>query len=137
MFSPTTRATFRVGGSLLQHQRASLAGTEGRLMEIGDLSATLRTGRVAIEVAGTAARVFDDRARWADTAGGAQLRFGRRVDSGDLTVSTAVRLNPATWPALVVLRFGSRLPTSRHDKGLDREETDFLGTLGIAVRQHR
>lgn len=135
VFDPGYHAAFRVGASLLQHQRASLAGTQGRLLEIGDFSAVIRTGRVALELSGTAARIFEDQSRWSDTAGGARPSFGRRSDVGDLTVTSAVRLNPVTWPARVVIRFGARLPTTNHLEGLDRGEADFIGTLGVALER--
>jgi len=49
-------------------------------------------------------------------------------------VGTAVRLTPERWAGAALLRFGARLPTASHVKGLEREETDFLGTLGLAWR---
>ncbi|HEX9109767.1 MAG TPA: hypothetical protein VF832_21135 [Longimicrobiales bacterium] len=132
VLAPGTTALARLGGGLLGGQRASLAGTEGRLLQLGNWQAAWRTGRVALELGGTALNIFDDRSRWADPADGAALRFGRRVDAGELRLTTAVRLTPAAWPAAAALRFGARLPTGSHVRGLEREETDFLGTLGLA-----
>jgi len=130
--APGTTAMLRLGAGLLGGQRASLAGTEGRLLELGRWQAAWRTGRVAVELGGTALNLFDDRSRWADPADGAAQRFGRRVDAGELRITTLVRLTPWAWPAAAALRFGARLPTSSHARGLEREETDFLGTLGLA-----
>ncbi len=121
VFTPGVAAAAQLGANLFSGQRASLAGTEGRLLELG----------------GSAVRIFDDRARWADPAGGAALRFGRRVDAGELRVGTVVRLTPERWPGAALLRFGARLPTASHVTGIEREETDFLGTLALAWRDRR
>lgn len=131
VFQPARGGLARVGVGVLGGQRASLAGTEGRLLELGDFSLVARTGRVVVELGGTAARRLDERSRWADTAFGASPGLGRRSDAGDVRAGTVVRLTPAGWPALLVLRFGARLPTTSHVRGLDRGETDFLGTAGV------
>ncbi len=135
VYQPGTGLLAQLGANVLWRQRASLAGTEGRLLELGSYDLAWRTGRVALELGGSAVRIFDDRSRWADTAGGAALRFGRRVDAGELRVGTAVRLTPERWPGAAALRFGARLPTASHVTGLEREETDFLGTLALAWRR--
>lgn len=135
VFQQGTGMLARVGTNALWGQRASLAGTEGRLLELGTYDVVWRTGRVALEAGGSAVRVFDDRSRWADTAGGAALRFGRRVDAGELRLGTAVRLTPERWAGAAALRFGVRLPTASHVTGIEREETDFLGTLALAWRR--
>ncbi len=135
VFEAGTGIYSRVGGSLFWRQRASLAGTEGRLLELGSYQAAWRTGRVALEVGGSALRIFDDRSRWADPAEGAVSYFGRRVDAGELRMGTSLRLTPERWAAGALLRFGARLPTASHVKGLDREETDFLSTLALAWRR--
>src|SRR5688500_4654699 len=58
----TERETFRghLGAAFLRDQRASLAGTSGDLWEVGNFSLAWRTGRVVLEAAGTAQRVFRD-----------------------------------------------------------------------------
>ncbi len=137
VFDPGVTAVAGLGANVFRGQRASLAGTEGRLLELGSYTAAWRTGRVALELGGSALRVFDDRSRWADPAGGAAARFGRRVDAGELRLGTAVRLTPGRWPGAALLRFGARLPTASHVTGLEREETDFLGTLALAWRRTR
>ena len=135
VFDPGTTVLARVGGSVLEGQRASLAGTRGRLLELGDYTFSWRTGRVALGLAGTLRRRFDPDSRFAEPTSGAESGDSPRSDAGDLAATTAVRLSPAAWPALVVLRFGARLPTADPAQGLDRGETDFLGLLALgAVR---
>ena len=135
VFAPGTTVLARVGGGVLDGQRASLAGTRGRLLELGDYTLAWRTGRVALGLAGTLVHRFHPESRFAEPASGAEPGDSPRSDAGDLAATTAVRLSPTAWPALVVLRFGARLPTADHVKGLDRGEADFLGLLAVgAVR---
>lgn len=121
----------RVGGALLMDQRASLAGTQGRLLELGDFSLSVRTGRTVIEVAGTALRLFDDEETFTSPFGGARESNGeRRRDVGDFRVSTLLLLTDPERPAAAVLRFGTRLPTTDNEVGLERDRTDFFALLG-------
>lgn len=111
-------------------QRASLAGTAGRLVEAGNFQATWRSGRVALEAAGTVYRLLEDQERFAPAFGGALDREGpRRSDSGDYRLLTTVLLTPPDRPAAAALRFGTRLPTTDNRVGLDRDQTDFFGLL--------
>ncbi|HEX5726248.1 MAG TPA: hypothetical protein VFX98_12325 [Longimicrobiaceae bacterium] len=123
------------GGGWLRGQRASLAGTEGTLVEAGSFRAHWRTGRVVLEAAGTVRRLFDDERRFAApeptvTEGGPD-----RADSGDYRVATAVRLTPERWPLAGILRFGTRLPTTDDRVGLDRDATDFFALVGARLRR--
>jgi len=119
------------GGAVFFGQRASLAGTEGRLIEAGLLRAFIRTGRVALEGAGTVRRFFVDGRRFAPAHGGAgDAKDGRRRDSGDYRIATTVRLTPLGRPGLVALRFGTRLPTTDNRVGLERDATDFFAMVG-------
>lgn len=125
-----------VGGGVFADQRASLAGTGGRLVEAGSFSVALRTGRVAFEAGGTAQRFFRDQRVFAAPVGDARPDDdGRRHDSGDYRIATVVRLTPARAPALAVLRFGTRLPTTDNKVGLDRDALDFFALLGGRVRR--
>ena len=123
--------TAEVGGGLYLGQRASLAGTEGRLLEVGSFAAAWSAGRVALRLAGTALRLFEDRSSWAGPVAGARDfdPSRRRVDSGDYRLSTLVALTRpgAEWAALV--RFGVRLPTTDNGQGLERDRTDFFASL--------
>ncbi len=136
-FTPGTNVFAHIGGALLEDQRASLSGTEGRLLELGDYSVSWRQGRVTLGLAGTLVRHFEPHTRFAAPASGAEPGNLPRNDAGDLTVTTAVRLSPAAWPPLVVLRFGARLPTTDHVLGLDRGEADFLGLLAVGLARGR
>ena len=124
-----------VGSGFYTGQRASLAGTEGRLLEMGVFAATWSLGRVALRLAGTAVRVFEDQYAFADSWGGA-LPFHegrRRTDTGDHRVSTLVGLTAPGSRVGAALRFGVRLPTTDNVQGLGRDQTDFFSSLGGRV----
>jgi hypothetical protein len=130
------RTSLVVGGGLFTGQRASLAGTEGRLLELGSFRATWSLGRVSLELAGTALRLFDERIAFADPFGDVLPAEGsRRRDAGDYRVSTVVQLAKTSHGHVVALRFGVRLPTTDNLKGLDRDETDFYSMLAGRVVQ--
>lgn len=131
----TTALVAEGGLGLFTGQRASLAGTRGRLLEIGNFQLAWRSGRFALELAGTAQRVFDDRERFAPPTGGAAATGPRRGDVGDVRIGTLLRLTPERFAVPVVLRFGTRLPTTSNDEGLDRDQTDFYSTVGAAIRR--
>lgn len=119
------------GVGLFRDQRASLAGTRGTLAELGNFALRWRTGRVVLEAGGTVQRWFDEESRFAELAAGVEPDAdGERHDAGDYRISTAVRLTPWNTPARVVLRFGTRIPTTDNRVGLDRDATDFFALLG-------
>lgn len=121
----------QVGFGVFTGQRASLAGTEGTLAEIGNFRGIWRTGRVALEVGGTVLRTFEDVSAFAEPASNVSPESGpHRNDAGDYRVATSVRLTPGTWPVSGFVRFGTRLPTTDNTTGLDRDRTDFFATLG-------
>ena len=128
-----------MGVGVHQDQRASLAGTTGRLMELGNFQLTWRSGRIAVEAAGTVRRILEEEDRFANPAGGARAGLGRRSDSGDYRLATTVVLTPARQPAdpVVVARFGTRLPTTDNRVGLERDQTDFFGLLGARTSRGR
>ena len=133
VFEPNAVASAELGGSRLFDQRASLAGTSGVLTELANFSIALRTGRVALEAAGTGQRIFRDESRFASAYPDvASPTDNRRRDSGDYRISTAVRLTPDAYPITGVLRFGTRLPTTDNTIGLDRDATDFFATAGAS-----
>ena len=128
--------TFQVGGGVYEGQRASLAGTEGRLWEVGAFQGAWSFGRVALQVSGTAFRVFRDEAVFAAPLGGARAPDGRRrQDTGDYRVSTLIHLTPGEGSLDAVLRFGARLPTTDNRVGLERDRTDFFSTLAGRYRR--
>jgi hypothetical protein len=127
-------ASFVVGGGVFTGQRASLAGTEGRLLELGSFRATWSLGRVALELAGTALRLFDERSVFAEPLVDVLPADGtRRRDVGDYRVSTVVRLVEPSPGQVVALRFGVRLPTTDNLQGLDRDATDFYSLVAGRV----
>lgn len=119
-----------VGGAVLDEQPAALAGTDGRLVELGDLALTWRTGRVAFEAGGTLQRLY----RVERVRGPAEAEVTateeHRHDAGVYRVGAAFRLTPAGAPLTALLRFGTRLPTTDNRVGLDRDATDFYALLG-------
>jgi hypothetical protein len=128
------------GVGLHTEQRASLAGTIGRLREVGNYQLTWRTGRVALEASGTAYRRFRDDGPYGAPYPGTPPSAGPgtiRSDAGDVRLLTAVRLTPEPSPLTVALRFGTRLPTTNNRKGLDRDQADFLATVAARSVQGR
>ncbi len=133
LFERNNTAAAEVGGSRLFDQRASLAGTSGTLTEVANFSLVWRTGRVAVEAAGTAQRFFHENSRFASPYQDVEpAPDGRRHDSGDYRISTVVRLTPDSFPFTGVVRFGTRLPTTDNTTGLDRDATDFFTTVGAS-----
>ena len=132
----STNVRARAGFGWLQDQRVSLAGTMGRLIELGDVNLLVRTGRVVLEFGGTPQRWLREESRFALPTGGAHASTAdnRRHDSGDYRVGTSVRLAATSARVLPVLRFGARLPTTDNMVGLDRDATDFFALLGGVVK---
>jgi hypothetical protein len=124
------------GGGWLGDQRASLAGTEGTLWEAGNFRAFWRAGRVVIEAGGTVRRIFREDGRFAPAEPFVTAdEDGKRGDSGDYRIATAVRLTNEGSPVAALLRFGARLPTTDNRVGLDRDATDFFATIGGRTRR--
>ena len=131
MFEGGREVSAQVGGGWLRDQRASLAGTEGTLVEAGNWRAFWRTGRVVLEAGGTVQRILDEESRFAPAEPDvAADDDGTRRDAGDYRVLTTVRLTDERAPVAAALRFGARLPTTDNTVGLDRDATDFFATLG-------
>ena len=138
VFEPGARLAAWVGGAVHADQRASLAGTEGTLLELGSFQATWRSGRIAVEAAGTALRRLDERSRFAPPYGDARDDAGpTRSDSGDYRLLTTVLLTPPGEPTALAARFGTRLPTTDNRVGLDRDQTDFFGLVAGRARAGR
>ena len=124
-----------LGLGLLHDQRASLAGTRGTLLEIGNWLLTFRSGRFALEFAGTALRRFEDDEILAQPFVRSDPPDGdARVDAGDVRLATIVRLFGHIDESILVLRFGTRLPTTSDEPGLDRDRTDFFATVAGRYR---
>jgi hypothetical protein len=127
-----------LGVGVLNGQRASLAGVEGRLVEAGNVRAQVRIGSVVIDAGGTLRRLFHDERVFADPAGDARPQPGRdRHDAGVYWIGTLVPITRARAVVPLLLRFGTRLPTSDNQKGLDRDATDFFATLATRLARGR
>lgn len=121
----------RFGAGYHVRARAALAGTQGELTEFGVYAGTWTFGRVAVEVGGVVLRAFSDDSVYAPPIADARPSTGkRRVDTGEHRLGTIVRLNSPASPADLVLRFGTRLPTTDNVQGLGRDQTDFFGSFG-------
>ena len=137
VFEPGVEAAVSLGGAWLADQRAALAGVEGTLVEVGVVSATLRTGRAALSVDATLLRLFDDDVVFRGPSGGARAPDGeRRSDAGDIRLSTALRVLGGS-AGLLGIRFGTRLPTTDNAVGLERDMTDFFALLFASARRPR
>jgi hypothetical protein len=124
-------ANIAVGTSVLWGPRASLAGTGGVLVEAGTFAAGYRIDRVGLEAGGTFYRRLREEESFAPPTGGTEPRpLGVRHDTGDYRISTGVALTRPDRAATLLLRFGSRLPTTDNRVGLERDATDFFATLG-------
>lgn len=124
-----------LGAGVHVGQRASLAGTEGRLWEIGTFTVAWNTGRTTVSVGGTVVNSYVDQDVYAPPAPGTRSPDGsRRVDTGEHWVQTSVRLAGSKERGGVALRFGVRLPTTDNHTGLGRDQTDFFSTLAGRLR---
>lgn len=133
-----SRLSIHAGLSRLFDQRASIAGTTGDLWEIGNFGIGWRTGRVTLEASGTAQRFFRETSRFAEPFPDVEPSDdGHRNDSGDYRLSTTVSVTPPRWPVNGTVRFGVRLPTTDNTTGLDRDATDFFGTIGVSAMRSR
>ena len=128
----------RLGAGVFKGQRASLAGTSGRLVELGTYAASVRMGRVRLELGGTALRLFADDSVYSAPVAGARSPNGRhRVDTGEHRLGTVVRLTGSDAPLAAAVRFGVRLPTTDNLEGLGRDQTDFYATVAGRWRRGR
>lgn len=127
-------ASFGLGA--FADQRASLTGTRGSLLELGNFALGWKTGRVLLEASGTIVRRYTERESLeAPFEYVVDRPDGVRQDAGDMRLATVVRLTPADWASVIALRFGTRLPTTDDRLGLDRDATDFFALA--AGRVHR
>jgi surfeit locus 1 family protein len=136
VLDPGVLLTAEVGAGVLWQQQASLAGTRGRLLEAGTWALALRSGRVAISVGGTAVWRLADEETLRPPTPPAQPGNGRpRQDAGRAIAQTVLHVSPSNWPADVAVRFGTVLPTTSDQSGLDRDRTDFFAFIGARYRR--
>jgi surfeit locus 1 family protein len=135
IFDGETWLIAEAGAALLDGQRASLAGTRGSLLELGNYAVTARSGRLAVSVSGTAVLRLRAEEVWAEPHGEARpADGGTRRASGRAVAATLARVSPDDWPVDVLVRFGAVLPTTSHRSGLDRDRTDFFALAGLRYR---
>ena len=129
-FDDDVSVAAEVGAGWLTGQRASLTGSEGRLVEAGQFRLLWRSGRFVLEGSGTVRRFFAERDRF-DSPFPEVLPSsdGHRSDSGDYLVTTTALLTSQDRPLAAALRFGTRLPTTDNTVGLERDRTDFFALL--------
>jgi len=132
--SPARRLLVSAGFAVYEGQRASLAGLEGRLVELGNIAVIWRIDRVAFEVGGTAVRRLEDPASYARAAPGTRNGADPRRDVGDVRIATIVELTRGK-AGVVALRFGTRLPTTDNGEGLERDRTDFFSLIGVRLER--
>lgn len=133
MFEAEENVGVSVGAAAYSHQRASLAGVEGRLWELGTFEAWWRTGRVILIASGSSFRRLEEPAVFAAPHGDTNPPAGSLEDAGDFHVATAVELLERSG-SRVFLRFGTRLPTTDNRVGLERDRTDFYALVGSTLR---
>lgn len=133
MFDAEENVGVSVGAAGYSHQRASLAGVEGRLWELGTFEAWWRTGRVILIASGSSFRRLEEPAVFAAPHGDTDPPAGSLEDVGDFHVATAVELLERR-DAGIFLRFGTRLPTTDNRVGLERDRTDFYALVGSTLR---
>lgn len=134
IFDADARFVAGLGAGLLLEQPAPLAGTRGTLLEGGLYNLAYRSGRIAIELGGTALWRLVDQDSIDPPAAGVHPARDPRQDAGVAYAFTAVRVSPDAWPVLLALRFGATIPTTSDESGLDRDRTDFYGLLSARYR---
>lgn len=123
-------ASVELGTALLGGQYAPLAGTRGRLWEVGTMAFTWSVGRASVTAAGAARLIFRDRQILAPPTADARPPDGSvRRDRGVVSVSAALLLAGTPDRQALGLRLGARLPTGENTVGLSRDQTDFFSTL--------
>lgn len=119
------------GSAATFDQRVPLAGSRGNLLELGSYRLLWRSGRIGLDLSGTAFWRYAERDSLEAPASGVDAaEHGVRQDFGPVTASAFVRLSPSTASTDVLVRFGARLPTTSHASGLERDETDFFALVG-------
>lgn len=118
-----------LGMSAFTGQPASLIGQEGRLIQLGMLGASYRSGRVMLSLDGSVLRLFVPSERFAEPSPVVEgVVEDRRTDSGDYVINTHVLFTSDQSDTDALIRFGVRLPTTNAGIGLERDQTDFFAT---------
>lgn len=132
IFDRGTNLLLGTGVNVLWDQTVPLAGARGTFLEVPTYSFLWRSGRAGLEISGSAIwQLTEDSVVHEPAPGvGPAGSDGLRRDAGPVHVATLVRLSPDRWSTDVVLRFGTRIPTTSDESGLDRDRTDFFALAG-------
>jgi hypothetical protein len=122
------------GVTLLPDQSVAATGTRGRYEELGAYRLTWRTGRVALSASGAAVVRLTH-----EDSIGVPYPYVREPhrDAGPVIVEAATRLTNEHSPITAIVRFGTLLPVTSAESGLDRDEADFFATFGMRARRGR
>lgn len=136
IFEPHSRAIVEIGGGVFRDHVAPLAGTRGRLIEVGNYLVAFRSGRIAMEIRGTAVwRMHEERVEREPLPVVDPAPDGVRTEAGALHATSAVRVSPDAWPVDVFFRFGATVPTASDESGLERDRTDIFALAGFRYRR--
>jgi len=123
------------GVAIYSDQPATRAGVKGRLVEWGDLHATVRVGKVLFEAEGSVRRVLTEQVPFGRAEPDVQRAVaGRRSDTGDFRFLTTVMITDPPGSTDIAFRFGARLPTTDEVVGLERDQTDLFFTFAARWR---
>jgi surfeit locus 1 family protein len=138
VFDAGTYLVGEAGMGVLWELPAPLTGASGRLVEAGNYHVAVRSGRIAIELSGTALWHFTEMRRTSTAASGVRpAPDGARRDAGVATAATSFRASLPQWTTDLVLRFGVSIPTTSDESGLDRDRTDFFATVALRYPRGR
>jgi hypothetical protein len=132
IFDRDTELVVGAGGGVLWDQPLSLAGSRGTLLELGNYRILWRSGRIGLDLSGTAVwRLREDTITGTPAPGVEPADHDIRSDAGPVLAATIVRLTPERWSTDVMVRFGARIPTTSDESGLERDRTDWFALAGV------
>jgi hypothetical protein len=136
IFEGDNQLMLALGAGVLWDQPLPLAGSRGTLQELGTYRVLWRSGRVGLDLSGVAFwQLREDSITGPPAPGVEPAANGVRRDPGPVVASTLVRLSPEQWPTTVLVRFGTRIPTTSDESGLERDRTDFFALAGVRWRR--
>lgn len=132
IFDRDTHLVVGAGGGLLWDQPLTLAGSRGTLRELGSYRVLWRSGRMGLDLSGTALwRLREDSITGPPAPGIEPAEDEVREDAGPFIAATIIRLTPERWTTDVMIRFGARIPTTSDETGLERDRTDWFALAGV------
>jgi hypothetical protein len=132
IFDRDTDLVVGAGGGVLWDQPLSLAASRGTLLELGSYRILWRSGRMGLDLSGTAVwRLHEDTVTGEPAPGVDPAVEEIRSDAGPVLAATILRLSPERWSTDVMVRFGARIPTTSDESGLERDRTDWFALAGL------